>query len=235
MKNECSLVRDLLALYVEDMVSEETAAFVRAHLEHCPECAAELRREKPFDAAALSCRADDARAIAAMKKEIRKKKWRAVGVIVACLVLLAALVHYFPVYRYAEVGGTSYYSADEVAKLFFIGSRSDRAQAQAVLRKADQAFNDVQHTREENKAAYGLLARYATPTDSYGDTAFNVHSLELWSAHLGEDEGWLWVYYSSKTYEHGGDIACASSNVPSLWRVEKNGGEWVVVQIREHP
>ena len=42
MKNECSLVRDMLPLYLENMVSEETAAFVKEHLEGCPECAAEL-------------------------------------------------------------------------------------------------------------------------------------------------------------------------------------------------
>ncbi len=38
MKHECSIVRDLLPLYVEDMVSEQTAAFVREHLEACPQC-----------------------------------------------------------------------------------------------------------------------------------------------------------------------------------------------------
>ena len=33
MKNECNIVRDILPLYVEDMVSEETAKFVKEHLE----------------------------------------------------------------------------------------------------------------------------------------------------------------------------------------------------------
>ena len=42
MKNECSIVRDVLPLYFENMVSEETAAFVREHLKTCAECAAEL-------------------------------------------------------------------------------------------------------------------------------------------------------------------------------------------------
>ena len=32
MKNECSIVRDVLPLYFENMVREETAAFVREHL-----------------------------------------------------------------------------------------------------------------------------------------------------------------------------------------------------------
>lgn len=38
MKNECSIVRDLLPLYVENMVSDETAAFVTEHLEDCIDC-----------------------------------------------------------------------------------------------------------------------------------------------------------------------------------------------------
>ena len=46
MKTECSVVRDLLPLYVEDMVSEETAAYIGEHLESCEECKAELERLK---------------------------------------------------------------------------------------------------------------------------------------------------------------------------------------------
>ena len=38
MKKECSIVRDLLPLYIEDMVSENTAVFVGEHLKNCPSC-----------------------------------------------------------------------------------------------------------------------------------------------------------------------------------------------------
>lgn len=38
MKNECSIVRDLLPLYIENMVSENTAAFVGEHLKTCSSC-----------------------------------------------------------------------------------------------------------------------------------------------------------------------------------------------------
>ena len=41
MKTECSIVKDLLPLYVEDMVSEETAQFVLEHLNVCADCKAE--------------------------------------------------------------------------------------------------------------------------------------------------------------------------------------------------
>ena len=42
MKTECSIVRDLLPLYVEDMVSAETAQYVSEHLKACAECQAEF-------------------------------------------------------------------------------------------------------------------------------------------------------------------------------------------------
>lgn len=44
MKNECSIIRDILPLYLENMVSEDTAYFVEKHLEKCPECREELKQ-----------------------------------------------------------------------------------------------------------------------------------------------------------------------------------------------
>ena len=49
MKTECSIVRDLLPLYMEDMVNPETAQYVKSHLAECPECQAELESLKEGD------------------------------------------------------------------------------------------------------------------------------------------------------------------------------------------
>lgn len=46
MKNECNIIKDILPLYVEDMVSADTSAFVEEHLEKCAECRAELEDMK---------------------------------------------------------------------------------------------------------------------------------------------------------------------------------------------
>lgn len=52
MKQECSIVRDLLPLYVEDMVSPETAEFVGGHLAACETCQAEVQNlRQPPDVA----------------------------------------------------------------------------------------------------------------------------------------------------------------------------------------
>ncbi|MDD3794465.1 MAG: zf-HC2 domain-containing protein [Lachnospiraceae bacterium] len=44
MSNECNLIKDILPLYVEDMVSTDTREFVSEHLEHCAKCHAEFER-----------------------------------------------------------------------------------------------------------------------------------------------------------------------------------------------
>ena len=98
MKNECSIVRDILPLYFENMVSEETSAFVKEHLENCSECAAELeaiKAGKQIDEAAASQNANDAGVLTMLKKKIRKKKLIAVALTAACLLVAVALLHFF--------------------------------------------------------------------------------------------------------------------------------------------
>ncbi len=46
MSKECSIVRDLLPLYIEEMVSVETGEFVKEHLEGCTECKEEYEKIK---------------------------------------------------------------------------------------------------------------------------------------------------------------------------------------------
>ena len=46
MKTECNIFRDLLPLYVENMVSEETAQYINEHLKECSECQKEFEIAK---------------------------------------------------------------------------------------------------------------------------------------------------------------------------------------------
>ena len=73
MKNECSIIKDLLPLYVEDMVSGETRDFIEEHLSNCPECKAELDSLK--EGTPLSS-IDDKRDTAKPFKKIMKKMSR---------------------------------------------------------------------------------------------------------------------------------------------------------------
>ncbi len=48
MGNKCNVIKDILPLYVEDMVSADTREFVREHLAHCETCHAEFEHmQKP--------------------------------------------------------------------------------------------------------------------------------------------------------------------------------------------
>ena len=246
MKNECSVVRDILPLYIEGMVSEETAEAVGEHLEGCTECTAELealksgKKVEKISTEVTDFEAEVLKSIKNIRRKFRKKVLRVgsviASIIAVILITASLLLHFFPFYRIANISLNDYYTEDEMKMALYIGSSSDRDEVISVLLLANKAFNDVRHTRAENEEAYGLLSRYATPTDSYGNAAFNEHSLELWSAHLDENEGWIWVYYSSETFDHNGKSICGSWRIPSLWQVEKNeNGEWVVVAIKEHP
>ena len=82
MKNECKIVRDVLPLYLEDMVSEETADFVKEHLVKCTECSAELdamKADEKIDNAGIETneqRKHDAKALITIKKKLCKRKWK---------------------------------------------------------------------------------------------------------------------------------------------------------------
>lgn len=46
MRNECNIIRDLLPLYAENMISSDTLDFVEEHLKNCEACRKEYERTK---------------------------------------------------------------------------------------------------------------------------------------------------------------------------------------------
>lgn len=44
MKNNCNIIRDILSLYTENMISDDTRAFVDEHIAECAECREELKQ-----------------------------------------------------------------------------------------------------------------------------------------------------------------------------------------------
>ena len=90
MKNECSIVCDLLPLYAEDMVSEDTAEFVKEHLGNCPTCRAELEKlRKPVQPVAAQHVPDiDAEPLKRLKKALLMEKVHAILCTAAVLLAL---------------------------------------------------------------------------------------------------------------------------------------------------
>lgn len=95
MKQECSIVQDLLPLYVENMVNADTAAFIRAHIETCPGCAAALaamQGDKEAEAAEARRRENDAQVIAAMRKKVARRVFRSVAAVAAAAAIVCGAV-----------------------------------------------------------------------------------------------------------------------------------------------
>ncbi|MBQ3095002.1 MAG: zf-HC2 domain-containing protein [Clostridia bacterium] len=91
MKNECSIVRDILPLYVEDMVSADTSAFVEEHLEKCAECREEwknLKKPGGFEPTATDIQNKDAEPLKVFKKKWTKRN----RIMIATTVIATALI-----------------------------------------------------------------------------------------------------------------------------------------------
>lgn len=50
MKTDCCVIRDLLPLFAEDLVSDETAQVIRLHLQECPDCRHEYEQMRHDEA-----------------------------------------------------------------------------------------------------------------------------------------------------------------------------------------
>ena len=76
---DCGIVKDLLPLYAEDMASEESAAFVKVHLETCEYC------RKAYEEMKTPVEAEPAAPLKTVKRAVKKRGWLIAGLI-ACLV-----------------------------------------------------------------------------------------------------------------------------------------------------
>ena len=86
MNKDCSIVQDLLPLYEEDMLREETKEFVDGHLAQCAACRAELAALKTEDVTPASVSAQPLRDL---KRQLQRKKLTAVLLAVALALTLA--------------------------------------------------------------------------------------------------------------------------------------------------
>ena len=91
MRNECNIIRDILPLYVEDMVSADTADFVKEHLEKCDTCRTEVENMK--NPSRLENTTSDTKENDAAHLKAFKKKWyRQLNLVMAVCVLATAFI-----------------------------------------------------------------------------------------------------------------------------------------------
>ena len=105
--NKCNLVRDLLPLYVDDALSEDSRQFVERHLKGCPACAKEAEKLKapvPEAEALASVRTKKEQKGSSIRKVSRKFKIRAAVIAAISAVLCGVIVFccYFIPAEYAR-------------------------------------------------------------------------------------------------------------------------------------
>lgn len=103
MKKECSIVREILPLFAENMVNEETAEYVKLHLENCEECKEELSN---LSAPIVKSVRTNSESLKRIKKQFRRNKLHS-------LLLMSALMIVFFVSLFSYVTSPNYFSYSE--------------------------------------------------------------------------------------------------------------------------
>lgn len=94
MRNECNIIRDILPLYIDEIVSEDTVSFVEEHLEKCAACRAELENMKAPNAlekAVSDTRATDEKPLKTFAKKWNRKKHIVISAFMIVLLIAALL------------------------------------------------------------------------------------------------------------------------------------------------
>lgn len=247
MKNECHIVRDLMPLYTEGMLSDESAAFVKAHLETCEDCrAAYGGEEKPpvTEADTAQQRVGEAGVLRTLKKKLRKQTWCAIAITAAVVLLVTLMLRLNSIDYLAAISSAEQYTFSDRMALLFKGDYSDQDKAEAVLNNVhivfeyseEEIYNDVlAMPRDEAAYAMGALVRYCVPEMDAGKM-LTIYHIDLLSAHFSGDSGKMWVKYGYQRFDKTHDLStCASTGAIDhivLWKLEKYGdGYWRVVEI----
>lgn len=94
-KISCDVINDILPLYADEVVSEDTRAIVEEHLAECEKCTAKYRQMKSEIDMEISLKAAEAekKAMLAAKKRIRNKRimTAVVSGIIGIIVIMAAV------------------------------------------------------------------------------------------------------------------------------------------------
>ncbi len=97
--NHCPIILDLLPLYIEDMVSPETADYIQKHLMICPRC---KKAWEQMDHPTRKASPSNQEWKAALKKERRKNLFRNTTLWVLAALLILSLTTGYLIYRYYD-------------------------------------------------------------------------------------------------------------------------------------
>ncbi len=127
-KINCSLIKDLLPLYIDDVISEESRIFIKNHLDECKECKNEFERltDNSNFPAIMNNGNSDMENIINFKNKIRKDK--RISVLIAILIIMIFIITNFAHltkrdyidYPYSNMDITT--SSEGIVTLSFLGA-----------------------------------------------------------------------------------------------------------------
>lgn len=94
MRNECNIIRDILPLYIDEIVSEDTISSVEEHLEKCTSCRIELEKMKApnaLESVVSDTQIIDEKPLKAFVKKWNQKKRIVISAFVTVLLLAVLL------------------------------------------------------------------------------------------------------------------------------------------------
>ena len=165
MRNECNIVRDILPLYVEDMVSQDTASFVEEHLESCTKCREELAELKKSTEIADMGRSvpvnyvNEAAPLKAVKKRLRRTQMLMILLSFVVTVILTGGVGFFIFYWGVPVTSENFELETEFqySKYYYL----------------NQEF--VLHIRDMTGKPIGVSVESVYQTDANGQNAYDEY------------------------------------------------------------
>lgn len=246
MKNECHVVQDLLPLYAEGMLSDESLAFVKAHLETCEACREAYEDEEPprtADPEDVRQRTGEAGVLRILKKKLRKQTWCVIAITAAVVLLVTLLLRLNSIDYLIDVSATREYTLSDRLALLFKGDYSDRAEANAILSNVhmvfpyseEELYSHMAMSREDIAYDFGSLLDYCVPEMDAG-RLLTIYHIDLLSAHFGSSTGKMWVKYGFQRFDKTHDLSpyqgTGAIDHIALWKLEKrDDGYWRVTEI----
>ena len=200
MSQNCNIVRDLLPLYVEKMLSADSQAFVEEHLKDCEDCRKELESLKQGDSSVSMVKdhTDEAIPIKKVKKKLSKKK--AITIITAVVLTLAAVIVFTSVKPITvDYKNSDIYSQEEIKSAVECVKDDFKSLHGCKLYSLSYA-GDEQVQREtayrlERESQYEeyILIDSVFRSPIFGGGGWNSDDIYTWHWILGRNAGGEWV------------------------------------------
>lgn len=102
-KISCSVIQDLMPLYVDDVLSEDSKLLVSNHMKECLECKQLCEMLKEPDVYVAKENDEATKAIKSIQKKINHSKATSIGITAAIVLVVVAVAFYFVVFKQSYV------------------------------------------------------------------------------------------------------------------------------------